>query len=300
MGQHACAASWTSPSAAPWLSAGERDQRRTQPVRRQLGDDRGTATYRARLGETSALLCGVADGRFEAIVVDGCVDRGLLHLLGTTGLRRAEAAALLIADIRRAPARRRRAIAQSTPWWVTVRRGKRGRRRRVPPRARRARRPHQLGPRPTHLRTTSCSSRCPAQASHPNRSPSATFTRIVTQYAAAAGLPDDRRSPHVLRHTFCTHLANAGVAIDVIRSSPGTPTFAPARSRLPRGGPQIGHAQQPGVLLTLSARGSPRATLAPRTLRTPSVPSAAARVRSADTCLAIVAGDRPARSSSSR
>lgn len=47
------------------------------------------------------------------------------------------------------------------------------------------------------------------------------ITRIVTRYATAAGLPEDRRSPHVLRHTFCTHLANAGVAIDVIRELAG-------------------------------------------------------------------------------
>jgi integrase len=64
----------------------------------------------------------------------------LLHLLGTTGLRRAEAGALLIADVDEHPrsedARLRRAIAHSTPWWVTVRKRKRkrkrGRRRRVP------------------------------------------------------------------------------------------------------------------------------------------------------------------------
>ncbi len=47
------------------------------------------------------------------------------------------------------------------------------------------------------------------------------ITRIVTRSAAAAGLPEDRHSPHVLRHTFCTHLANAGVAIDVIRELAG-------------------------------------------------------------------------------
>ena len=35
-------------------------------------------------------------------------------------------------------------------------------------------------------------------------------------------MPEDRLSPHIfLRHTFCTHLANAGVAIDVIRDLAG-------------------------------------------------------------------------------
>jgi len=52
-------------------------------------------------------------------------DLALLHLLGTAGLRRAEAANLLIGDVderRRAnDARLRKAIPRSTSWWVTVR-----------------------------------------------------------------------------------------------------------------------------------------------------------------------------------
>jgi integrase/recombinase XerC len=46
-------------------------------------------------------------------------------------------------------------------------------------------------------------------------------TRIVARYARLAELPDDRRSPHVLRHTFCTHLAESGEAIEVIRELAG-------------------------------------------------------------------------------
>ncbi len=42
-------------------------------------------------------------------------------------------------------------------------------------------------------------------------------TRIVARYAQLAELPEDRRSPHVLRHTFCTHLAESGESIEVIR-----------------------------------------------------------------------------------
>jgi hypothetical protein len=50
----------------------------------------------------------------------------------------------------------------------------------------------------------------------------------------------------------------------------------------------------------VSARGSPRATRWPRTSRTRSTPSSEASVRSAERCLAIVAGERPWRSSWSR
>ena len=45
--------------------------------------------------------------------------------------------------------------------------------------------------------------------------------RTVARYAKLAGLPEDRRTPHVLRHTFCTHLADAGTPIDVIRELAG-------------------------------------------------------------------------------
>ena len=63
-------------------------------------------------------------------------DLALLHVLGTAGLRRAEACAPLIADITRrrraADGRLRRAIPYSTSWWVTIGYGKRGRHRAVP------------------------------------------------------------------------------------------------------------------------------------------------------------------------
>ena len=63
-------------------------------------------------------------------------DLALLHLLGTAGLRRQEAADVRIDDIeerRRAPDRRlRAAIAGSTAFWVVVRKGKRAHRREIP------------------------------------------------------------------------------------------------------------------------------------------------------------------------
>jgi site-specific recombinase XerD len=64
-------------------------------------------------------------------VDQGKRDLTLLHLLGSAGLRRAEAANLLVSDVdercRSSDPRLRRAIARSTSWWVTVRYGKRGR-----------------------------------------------------------------------------------------------------------------------------------------------------------------------------
>ena len=47
------------------------------------------------------------------------------------------------------------------------------------------------------------------------------IARIVGLYAAAADLPEDRRSPHVLRHTFCAHLADTGADAAVIRELAG-------------------------------------------------------------------------------
>jgi integrase len=63
-------------------------------------------------------------------------DLALLHLLGSAGLRRAEAAKLLVGDVderrRAGDGRLREAIGRSTSWWVTVRYGKRGRTRAIP------------------------------------------------------------------------------------------------------------------------------------------------------------------------
>jgi site-specific recombinase XerD len=63
-------------------------------------------------------------------------DLALLHLLGSSGLRRAETAAVLVGDVderrRSSDPPLRQAIKGSTCWWVTVRYGKRGRTRAIP------------------------------------------------------------------------------------------------------------------------------------------------------------------------
>jgi site-specific recombinase XerD len=44
---------------------------------------------------------------------------------------------------------------------------------------------------------------------------------IATKHAVAAGVREDRRTAHALRHTFCTMLAERGVALEVIRALAG-------------------------------------------------------------------------------
>ena len=176
---------------------------------------------RALSAEQYARLLRMPDRR----TIAGNRDLALLHLLGTAGLRRAEAAAVLIVDVDEHPraddARLRRAIAQSTAWWVTVRRGKRGRRRRVPlEHAALEALTSWVRTRPTCQHDELLIS-LPRTGQAPQPLSVRDITRIVTRYAVAAGLPEDRRSPHVLRHTFCTHLASTGVAIDVIRELAG-------------------------------------------------------------------------------
>jgi len=44
---------------------------------------------------------------------------------------------------------------------------------------------------------------------------------VVAKHADAAGVRNDRRTAHALRHTFCTMLAERGVAMEVIRALAG-------------------------------------------------------------------------------
>ncbi len=47
------------------------------------------------------------------------------------------------------------------------------------------------------------------------------LNKLVAAYAERAGLPEDRRTPHVLRHTFCTLLADGGQGLEVIAELAG-------------------------------------------------------------------------------
>jgi site-specific recombinase XerD len=48
---------------------------------------------------------------------------------------------------------------------------------------------------------------------------------IVAKHAVGAGVSEDRRSARALRHTFCTMLAERGVALEVIRALAGHVDF---------------------------------------------------------------------------
>lgn len=176
---------------------------------------------RALTGEQYRRLLRMPDRRTTA----GKRDLALLHLLGTAGLRRAEACAVRIEDIderrRASDARLRRAIPHSTNWWVTVRYGKRGRRRTVPLEQ------DALEAITTWVRARpTCAYEellvsLPRTGRAPRPLTVRDVTRTVERYAELAGLPEDRGSPHVLRHTFCTHLAESEQPIEVIRELAG-------------------------------------------------------------------------------
>ncbi len=151
-------------------------------------------------------------------------DLALLHLLGGAGLRRSEACSLLLGDVderrRTSDPRLRQAVGHSTSWWVTVRYAKRGRTRAVPlDEDALAAVIAWVRVRPTcaseHLLVSL------PRAGEPRALSTRDVARIVARHADAAGLPEDRRSPHVLRHTFCTHLADAGADTAVIRELAG-------------------------------------------------------------------------------
>ena len=176
--------------------------------------------------ELSALLA-----RPDLRTTIGTRDRAILELLARAGLRRSELARLTLADVqergRQPDKRRRTAIApkrgDQTPLEVVVRGSKRGRTRTVPLHAeahdalRRWYAAPAAGARPMRC-SSACANASPRCPSRSARARSATSSR---KHAAAAGVREDRRTAHALRHTFCTMLAERGVALEVIRALAG-------------------------------------------------------------------------------
>jgi integrase/recombinase XerD len=160
----------------------------------------------------------------------GIRDRAILGLLARAGLRRSELARLTLADIqergRQPDARRRAAVAprrgDQTALEVVVRGSKRGRTRTVPLHAEAvdALRRWYIARPPAQTDALFVSLRARRSAT-PEPISAGAVGDIVTRHAAAAGVREDRRTAHALRHTFCTMLAERGVAMEVIRALAG-------------------------------------------------------------------------------
>jgi site-specific recombinase XerD len=241
LGAHARPDDLTPAAVRAYRDALERAGRSPATVAKQLSALRGLADA---LGADQAMRtvrsARVARGEPRALTHDefarllrmpdrrtrqGKRDLALLHLLGSAGLRRAEAARLLVGDVderqRAGDGRLRKAIGRSTSWWVSVRYGKRGRSRAVPlDEDALAAIAAWVKVRPATT-TAHLLLSLPRTGQPPRALSTRDVARIVARYAQAAGLPEDRRTPHVLRHTFCTHLADAGADVGVIRELAG-------------------------------------------------------------------------------
>jgi integrase/recombinase XerD len=188
---------------------------------------------RVAAGEPRALsieeygrLLAMPDRRTRA----GRRDHAVLLLLGDAGLRRGEAAALRLDDVVQArrhpdprwrPAVARGRSTQETDWAVRVRRGKRGKPRTVPL----SRRALDAVAGWAQARPTCPSDRLlvslPAGARPPAGLSADAVGELVAKHAHRAGLPEKLRTAHALRHSFCTHLAEAGVPLEVIAELAG-------------------------------------------------------------------------------
>ncbi len=160
----------------------------------------------------------------------GVRDCAILELLARAGLRRAELARLTLADVqergRQPDARRRAAIApgrgEQTRLEVVVRASKRGRTRTVPLHAE----AHDAlarwyASRPSSVSDALFVSLRPQRSARPEAISASAVGDVVAKYAADAMIREDRRTAHALRHTFCTMLAERGVALEVIRALAG-------------------------------------------------------------------------------
>jgi len=160
----------------------------------------------------------------------GTRDRAILELLARAGLRRSELARLQLNDIqergRQPDARRRTAIAprrrEQTALEVVVRASKRGRTRTVPLHAE----AHDAlrrwyAARPAAARDALFVSLRQRRSAVSEGLSSSAVGDVVAKHAAAAGVREDRRTAHALRHTFCTMLAERSVALEVIRELAG-------------------------------------------------------------------------------
>jgi integrase/recombinase XerD len=196
---------------------------------RELGADDAIQSVRADRGD-APLPRPISEAQYALLLAQpnrrtlvGKRDVAILRVLGSCGLRRREVCALRVTDVEerdRAPDPALRAAvagarANETRWWLTVRHSKRGRSRQVPidrdtleALKAWARERQAIAAASDHLFVTLARNGDPApltvRAVH----------KLVERHARAAGLPEDRRSPHVLRHTFVTLVTRrSGIAV---------------------------------------------------------------------------------------
>ena len=240
LGEHAVVGDLTPEAVRAYRDALEHADRSPATIAKHLSAIRGlAAAVGADADVRSVRSASVARGEPRALSHEefarllkmpdrrtrqGKRDLALLHLLGSAGLRRSEAAALALGDVderrRAADPRLRHAVKSSTSWWVTVRYAKRGRSRVVP-----------LDDDALEAIIAWVKSRPAAATEHlllsmpragaPGPLGTRDIARIVARRSEAADLPEDRKSPHILRHTFCTHLADSGADTAVIRDLAG-------------------------------------------------------------------------------
>ncbi len=151
-------------------------------------------------------------------------DRAIIRLAGDAGLRRSEIVRLTFDDIveERQPDRHRRAVsptrATATPHALVVRDSKGGRTGTIPLTATAFSDLQAWADRRPAAPTTTIFLALARNTATPGPLSPDAIADIVAKHAGAAGLPPALHAPHVLRHTFCTRLAEQGTDIDVIRA----------------------------------------------------------------------------------
>lgn len=151
-------------------------------------------------------------GALELDTLKGKRDHAILLLMLDAGLRRSEVAQLVGADVvnvaRASSPKARRMVKQPTQWWIKVR-GKGGKEREVPLTARTVKAIRAWGrARPDSEHDELFLSLKPGGAPRPLDG--SAIWKMVEEYARTVDLPLELRSPHMLRHTFCTRLVDAG------------------------------------------------------------------------------------------